>query len=63
MILSENLYVSQQHTTGTPFSLNIMATIAVPALENIEPFDKREWVPRKQRETRGRMREREGRRT
>jgi len=40
-----------------------MATMAVPARENIEPFERREWVPRKQSEMRGRMREREGRRT
>jgi hypothetical protein len=29
----------------------------------MEPFERREWVPRRQRVTRGRMREREGRRT
>ena len=63
MMRSLNLYVSQQQMTGTPFSRNIIATIAVPARLNMLPFERRACVPRRQRETRGRMREREGRRT
>jgi hypothetical protein len=63
IIRSENLYVSQQQTTGTPFSLSIMATMAVPARENMEPLERRAWVPRRQRDTLGRIRDSEGRRT
>jgi len=63
MTRSENLYVSQQHTTGTPFSLSIMATMAVPARENMLPFERRACVPRRHSETRGRTSDRAGRRT
>jgi len=33
------LYVSQQQTTGLPAAFDIIATVALPARENIAPFD------------------------
>lgn len=62
IILSLNLYVSQQHSTGTPASFAIMDTVAVPAREYIAPLDKSEWVPSKRRETVGKTAPRAGRR-
>jgi hypothetical protein len=52
---SLNLYVSQQHMTGMAALRHIIATIAVPALENIAPLERRACVPSRVRETVGRM--------
>lgn len=46
-IVSANLYVSQQKTTGTLWCFAIIATRAVPARENTAPFECREWAPTK----------------
>lgn len=51
MIRSLNLYVSQQQTTGTPAPFDIIATVALPALENIAPFDNMAAAPRSVSET------------
>lgn len=42
---SENLYVSQHTTTGTECRFAIIATKAVPALENTAPLECRECAP------------------
>lgn len=44
---SLNLYVSQHTTTGTPCCFAIIATKAVPALENTAPLECKECAPRK----------------
>jgi hypothetical protein len=51
MIRSLNLYVSQQHTTGVPAALDIIATMALPARENIAPLLNMAAAPRRVRET------------
>lgn len=43
---SLNLYVSQQQTTGTPAPFDIIATVALPALENMAPLDNMAAAPR-----------------
>ena len=48
---SENLYVSQQTTTGTECCFAIIATSAVPAREKTAPFEWMECAPTKTIET------------
>lgn len=63
MILSVNLYVSQQHTTGTPCPLAIIATMAVPARAYMAPLLRSACVPRRSRSMVGRTEDMAERRT